>query len=94
MDEATTGGFWGDDGFTFEDVGSIIDLTADTTQTLGDTFGWFGDGSDVNYTDNGDGTYAPESSTAEWVWWVAGALALLIIIALIYWYVQKKQGKK
>lgn len=91
---AGTGGFWGDDGFTFDDLGSIIELGTDTTEAAGNLFGWWDTSETTDFEETAPGYYEPTSSTSSWIWWAAGGVLLLLIIFLVYWYVTKKQGKK
>lgn len=78
--------FFGDDGFTSEDLGSIFTTGATTLDSLAQTFG-FG-----SYSDNGvdtvvtdTGTYTtPPATDYTWLWWTLGGIVLIILAVILY----------
>lgn len=79
--------FWGEDGFTLDDIGGIFDIAGE---------GWglveeiTGDGSDTEYS--GDDYYSgpSEEPTDYTIWWIVGGVAV-IILAVVLIYLAKKR---
>jgi hypothetical protein len=84
-------GFWGADGFTFDDLGGIIDLTGDTLDQVGDMAGWW-----ETDPETGDEYFVPaeySEPTNYTPYIIGGSIILAVVIAILIYYMRKRRKK-
>jgi len=72
---AETTGFWGEDGFTVDDLSTVFD-------TVGSGLGWFGIGTPEPDTAPPAaapaGTYGTPAKSNTWIWYAVGGIVVLV----------------